>query len=168
MSDTPGTVTLPSDAANVGKLIDNTVVLNEASIAVYRQGVTIGDPAVGGQRLLVNPQGGIGVAPCPIATPQLTPFVINSAASGALQIASAMVGLRNKLHRLILYVGGPTTLTFEDGTTPLSGPIPLLAYGNILLDFSGEPWFTSSANSALNLNSSNAVQLSGTAWYVQS
>ena len=166
---TPSYVILPSDVANTGKLADNVALVNENGANVQRQVVSVGDPGVAANRQTVNASGGASVSTIPLPASQLTPFVINTSASGLLQIGPAgAAGKTVKLYRLVLFVAGPTNITFEDATNPLSGPIPMNAGGNMIFDFSGDPWYSSAAGDALNINSSNAVQLSGTAYYVQS
>lgn len=168
MAVTPGVVILAVDTSNTGKNVDNVVVTNESAQTVYRQMVTLGDPITAANRQTVNSAGGAGVIPTPGPALQLTPFVINTASSGNIVLAAGSSGKTVRLYRLVLFVNGLTNITFEDAATPLSGPIQLNNGGNITLDFSGEPWYVSSSGNALNINSSNAVQVSGTAWYVQS
>ncbi len=74
---------------------------------------------------------------------------------------------------VLLVAGGATNITIKDsaGSGPavaLTGPIPLLANGAIVLDYTGEPWWMSSASSHLIISSSAAVQISGSVGYVQS
>jgi hypothetical protein len=164
---TPNQIILPSDAANTGKQIDNIIVVTENSASVYRQVITVGDPNTGANRQTVNASGGAGVTNVPLLASQLTPVVINSASGGNIPICAGVAGKTVKLHRLLLVMGAPTNITIEDGTTSLSGPMPFFASGTLVLDFTGDPWYASSLGNALNINSSNAVQISGTAWYVQ-
>lgn len=168
MSVTPAVVTLPTDVTNTGKNTDNVLLVNENALQVYRQVVTVGDPSTAANRQAVNSSGAASVINPPLAASQLTPVVINSASSGLNTLVAGAGGKTVRLYRLVLFVGGATNLTFEDSSTPLSGPIPMNAGGSIILDYSGDPWYTTAAGDALNINSSSAVQLSGTAYYVQS
>lgn len=98
----------------------------------------------------------------------LIPVPINTAVSGDIIIQPAVVLASTKLYRLILLFGGATNITFKDGAIALSGPLPFVANGTIVLDFSGDPWYIGSLNTNFIINSSNAVQISGTAWIVVS
>jgi hypothetical protein len=93
---------------------------------------------------------------------------INNVLGGDIIISPAVVQASTKLYRLLLLCGGMTSITFVDGTSPLSGPMPMLANGSIVLDFSGDPWYVGSLNTNFIINSSSAVQVSGTAWVVVS
>jgi hypothetical protein len=90
--------------------------------------------------------------------------VINTAAPGDLVIQPATFNFSTKLYRLVLMFAGPTNLTFKDGTTPLSGPMPFIANQGLVLDFSGDPWYEGSLNTDFIINSSVGVQMSGSAW----
>lgn len=163
---TPGTVTLPSDAANLGKSVDNSVLTNNNTL-VYRQIVSLGDPNTFSNRLSIDASGAASTKPGLQPISQLTPLVVNEEGLTAV-LAPATTGLTNSLYRLIVVVDGTTTLTVMDGETALSGPIPCGAYGGLTLDFSGDPWYTSGEqDSALTLVSSNSVQISGTSYYAQ-
>ena len=96
----------------------------------------------------------------------LNQIAINSAAGGDIIISPAVVQASTKLYRLLLLCGGATNITFKDGSTPLSGPLPMLANGSIVLDFSGDPWYVGSLDTNFIITSDNAVQVSGTAWVV--
>jgi len=91
----------------------------------------------------------------------------NAAASGDTAAVAAASAKVTRVYRLFIVVGGATNITFKDGATALTGAIPLAANQSITLDFDGEPWFTCSNNSAFNINSSNAVQVSGRVYYTQ-
>jgi hypothetical protein len=98
----------------------------------------------------------------------LIPVPINTAAGGDIVISPAVVNESTKLYRLLLVAGGATNITFKDGATPLSGPIPFSTNSGLVLDFSGDPWYIGSLNTNFIINSSSAVQVSGTAWIVVS
>ena len=97
----------------------------------------------------------------------LTAVVIDSAAGGDIILKAATPGLVTKLYRILFVVGGSTSIMYKDGVTEISGPFPFTAGGGMVLDFLQDPWYQTSLNSALILNSSAAVQVSGTAWIVQ-
>lgn len=143
------------------------VQVTTAQGTVQRQVAAIGDPTTGGNYLGIDSSGNAQIRIAPAPASLLTPFVINST-STAIQLCAGSSGLTVKLHRLILFVSVPTNITFQNASTPLSGPIPLSYNGSIILDISGDPWYTTSSGSALNLGNSAGAQVSGTAWYVQS
>jgi hypothetical protein len=99
-----------------------------------------------------------------------TPIPISFSASGDNIIVAAVSGKIIRLYRLLLVVGAATSITFFDGTpggTALSGAFPFSAGGSMVLDDSGDAWYMTSPGNALVLNNLNAVQVSGTAWYIQ-
>ena len=108
----PLPVTLPSDTGNTGKLVDNVSVTNEASVTVARQAVSIGDAINGSNRMAVNSSGGAQVNFNLLPASLLTPFIINSSSGANISIGSAIAGQTIRLHRLILFVGGVTNITF--------------------------------------------------------
>ena len=97
-----------------------------------------------------------------------TAVVINAAGAGDNTIISAVAGKSIYVYRAILTTGGATNITIKDGaSTALSGAMPFNQGGIIILDMSGDAWFTTTAGNAFIINSSNAVQLSGTIYYFQ-
>lgn len=105
-------------------------------------------------QMWIGPQSGV----VPVAS------VVNSS-SGTVAAVAAVSGYIIRVYKLFLVVGGTSNLTFEDGSTALSGPIPLVANGSVVLDNSGTPWFTTSAGNAFNILNSGSVQISGTVYY---
>lgn len=89
---------------------------------------------------------------------------INNSAGGDIVLVPALAGHTVTLVELVLVIGGTTNLTFKDGQTSLSGPMPFTANMSIVLDLG--PWYSTTAGNALNLNSSSAAQISGTVFYV--
>lgn len=97
--------------------------------------------------------------------PYLTPIAVNAASGFPLNLVAATSGMIVRVYRVLLVVGGATTLTFEDGSTPLGGGIVVSEPNEIIaLDPSLLPWFQTAAGDALNLASSSNVQITGTVW----
>ena len=94
---------------------------------------------------------------------------INFAASGDNVIVPAVAGKFIWMHRLFFIVTAATSITVKDGIggAALTGPLPFSAGGDMVLDDSGDAWFKTSAGIALVLDSLNAVQVSGTVWFIQ-
>lgn len=102
----------------------------------------------------------------PQPTPALASVIINVAASGDLAlVAASSTGLATKLYRIVVVAASATTITFKDGSTGLTGAITLATGVPFVLDYTGEPWFVGTANTAFNLNNSGSVQISGRAYY---
>jgi hypothetical protein len=152
---------------STGKLVD-TAQLTVNALTVQRQRVAIGDNTTPANYLIIDANGNAQHKMAPAPASLLTSAAINFSASGLNAIVAAVAAKTTKIHRIFFKVNGATTITFQDGSTALTGPIQMLSNDSIILDFSGDPWFTGSTNTAFNLNSTNAVQVSGTVWYVQS
>lgn len=73
-----------------------------------------------------------------------------------------------RVFRLFFVVGADMSLTFKDAATALTGAIPMLANGSFILDFQGDPWFTTAAGDDFILNASVGGQVSGRIYYTQS
>lgn len=99
----------------------------------------------------------------------LLPLSINVSASGqsALIAAVAQPPQFFNIYKLFLVVATATNIKFQDGNTDLCAAMSLAANGAITLDLDGTPWFTTSIGNAFNINSSAAVQISGTLYYTQ-
>ena len=65
-------------------------------------------------------------------------------------------------------MAAPTSIEFQDGSVNMSGAAYCGQGGGITLDYTGEPWYVGTAGNAFNLNSANAVQVSGTVYFIQS
>lgn len=101
---------------------------------------------------------------------QVKSAVINFAASGDNTVVAAIAGKLISIVGLSLVVGAATNLTFKDGAANLlSGAIPMTANGSIVFDEKSdfEWYYTSNVANAFIINSSAAVQVSGTVYYVQ-
>jgi hypothetical protein len=97
--------------------------------------------------------------------------VVSFSASGDNTLVAAVAKQTIQMVGILLVVGGATNLTFKDGTagTARSGALPMTANGALVLDPNqNNLWYqTSSGSNNLVLNSSNAVQVSGTVYFKQ-
>lgn len=107
---------------------------------------------------------GVTISPSPT---YLTAAAISVNATGATALVAGVSLMKVRVFRIAFVVTAATTVTLQDGTTNLSGPIPLGANGAVTLDNSGDPWFTTSLGNAFNLSSAVATQISGMLYYTQ-
>lgn len=102
-------------------------------------------------------------------TSNLSQAAVSFSASGANVIVAGVGGQTVRIFRMLLVVGAATNLTIQDTTpTNFSGAIPLAANGGLAFQFEGEPHYISAVGKGIQINNSNAVQVSGTVWYTQS
>lgn len=103
-------------------------------------------------------------------SPLLTYVAINAALTGDNVIIPAVAGKAISVWKIIDVVGATTNLTAKDGAAiNLTGPMPLVANGSMVLPFDAQPWFKTSPGNAFILNSSaTTVQQSGTVGYTLS
>jgi len=95
----------------------------------------------------------------------LKSVVVSVTATGS---TAAPAGISNEtlnIYKMLLVPSAPVTIIFENGATALSGPISLAANQELILPMDGTPWFTCSVGASFNINSSAAVQISGTIYY---
>lgn len=93
------------------------------------------------------------------------PITFNAAGDATI-VAAGGANKVTQVFALIITAAGATTITAKQGSTALTGAMSLAAAGyedQLVLPFTGVPYFTTAANAAFILNSSNAVQVSGMA-----
>lgn len=101
-----------------------------------------------------------------VAAMSSTIISINSIGDTALIAGVASQTIR--VHRLIIsYAASPVTVLIKDGASTTLLTQPLNTYGNMVLDYDGEPLFVTTAGNGLWLNLSSAVQIYGRVWYTQ-
>jgi len=115
---------------------------------------------------------GVGIAAVGMAllsTSDLTRLVItNAAASGNTTLVAAVAAQTTRVHRLRLSVAGACIVKITDG----AGGTVLETFnfagngGGVVLDLSDRPYYKTTANTALVLNVSAAVQVDGVLEYV--
>jgi len=95
---------------------------------------------------------------------------INAALTGDNTIIPAVAGKAILVWKIMDVVGGATNLTMKDGAgTNLTGAIPLVANGSMVLPFDAQPWFKTSPGNAFIINSSGTtIQQSGMVGYTLS
>lgn len=164
-------VVVPPTPSPAGPNIDNTSITVSGQ-TVMRQRGNISSPS--------DPNGHAEVrAATPGATDYgmvtriapngLTAIVIDTAASGLLTLIAGVAGKTVKLWKLYLRANGATTVTVKDSTPAnLMGAMDFADGGDLLLPKDPDPWLTTAVGQGLQLNNSNAVQLSGVALVTQS
>lgn len=105
-----------------------------------------------------------------LSVARTTEIPITFASSGVNVLVAGVAATFVRVYRLFIVVAGATNITFQDSNgSPVlfTGAIPLQANGSITLDMADEPWFTTTIAKGFNINSSNAVQVSGAMYYTQ-
>lgn len=97
---------------------------------------------------------------------------VSAATAGNNTLVAAASGKRTKVLGLLLVAAGAVNVRLDDGPggTPLTGLISLAAEGNgfvLPMALPGSHWLETSVNTALVLNLSAAVQVSGCIVYYQ-
>ena len=100
--------------------------------------------------------------------PHLSEAKIDLNSIGDNTLVSAVASQTIRLYKIQFIVAADVDIIFKDGSTALTGLMTLFAGGSYILDFDKEPWYTTSSGSALVLNLSAAVQVSGRLHFVQS
>ena len=93
---------------------------------------------------------------------------INFSTSGDNTVISAPASGGITVTGITFTVAGATNITFKNGTTAQSGAIQFTAAGGALtlMEWDRGYYFADAGNNFV-MNSSNAVQVSGTIWYTQ-
>ncbi len=166
-ANTPALVQVPAIVGAAQASIDNNQLTTTAG-NVMRQVVTPGDPANASNYQSFDAYGNAQVKFGPALVSQLSQVAINFSSSGQNSIVAAQSGKVIRIYRIWSTVAEQTNIEFQDGSVALSGPAPCNQGGGITLDYTGDPWYVGTAGNVFNLNSSNAVQVGGTVYYVQS
>jgi hypothetical protein len=131
---------------------------------------TAGSPATG----IITVQGIPGASPVTVepnlpTVPRLESAVVNAGALGNNTLVTGIGGETIRVFKLVLSFSTGTTVVFQDGaSTPLSGPVSMLADGSMVLDLDTEPWFLTSAGNDFVMNLSAAGTVGGRIYYTQS
>lgn len=91
---------------------------------------------------------------------------INISASGDQGVISAVNGSSYKIYGLFLVAAGSVSATIKNGSTVLTGPIPLQTSAQFSFPLNVEvPYLSVDSGNALVINLSGAVQVSGIVYY---
>lgn len=97
----------------------------------------------------------------------LATAAINSS-SGTVTLVAASTGMIIRCYKIFFTVAGASNITFNDGTTALSGAVDLTAAGSAFtLTMDGQPWFQTSKGNALTITNSGSVSVQGQVYYTQ-
>jgi len=95
----------------------------------------------------------------------LTQTAVTFATSGSNTLVTGVTGQIVRIYRMYLTAATSTTLTFNDGSTAVSGAMNLAANGQINMDYmGGEPLYTCSKGNSFTATNLSPVQISGTIW----
>lgn len=101
-----------------------------------------------------------------------TSAVISFSSSGDNTVVAGVTAQTIRVWKLFVVnsdASTATNITFKDSTpTSLSGAFRLVSGGSTVLDLDGEPWYVTASGKGFVINSSAAVQLSGTVYFTQS
>lgn len=102
-----------------------------------------------------------------LATMAFSEVRINTSSSGDTPLVTATASQTTKVYRMILQAsGGENVVQLRDGATVLV-EWELADHEGIVLDFTQYPWFTTTANTALNINLSAATSVQGRLYYIK-
>jgi hypothetical protein len=94
--------------------------------------------------------------------------VINENTAARNEIVAAVTGKRIVVLNYTVVASGAVVITWESGSTALSGPMALAANGGASAPGTGEsPVLATARGSALNITSAGAVQISGHVTYIE-
>jgi hypothetical protein len=93
--------------------------------------------------------------------------VINFSGSGDNIIATGTSGQITRVLQLFFVIGGTTVLTFKSGSSALTGGMSFNTSGAMFMDYIHMSLDCLNAGDNFIINSTNAVQIGGTIWYVQ-
>lgn len=99
--------------------------------------------------------------------PQTLQAVVSFSGSGNNIVVNGTVGKIIKVLQIFFVVGGATNLIFKSGSTALSGTLTMLANGSVVLDYIQLPLNCLTGDDFV-INSSLAVTVGGTIWYIKS
>lgn len=154
-----------SDIATTGAFYQKSDDTNAAALAVVQvssSGAEIGAAVTGAP-------AGTQASDQPLwATNDLTGLRINTAAAGDTVLVAAVAGQITRVHSLRVSVAGAVIVQVKDGATVLEVFNFAGVGGAVILDFRSRPWYRTTANTALNINLSAAVQVDGRVEYVTS
>jgi hypothetical protein len=95
-------------------------------------------------------------------------IAIVSSTATTISVVPAVTGQIIKVYRFFIVSAGTTIVTPQDGTTALSGGVPLVANGSWVLAADGIPWFVTSPGNAFQFNNNGtSITLSGAVYYTQ-
>ena len=97
----------------------------------------------------------------------VTQAVINFSASGDNIVVAGVAGKLIRVLQYFFVLGGPTNLTFKSSQTALSGPLDYPSAGSDVQDFIQLPLCTLNPGDPFIMNSSSAVQVGGTIWFIR-
>lgn len=91
---------------------------------------------------------------------------VNFNSSGDNTVIPGVMGQTVRVLQFFLAIADVTNITYKSGSSALSGPLTFTSAGAHVLDYGQLPLNCLNAGDSFVINSSNAVQVSGTIWYI--
>lgn len=98
--------------------------------------------------------------------PSTTPVTVDFSSTANQTIVAGVAGQRIQVYKVALNIATTTVLTFKDGSTELWGGLTFTGGGDIVLDITSDPWFTTSTGNSFVISCSATTQVSGGVYYV--
>jgi hypothetical protein len=95
----------------------------------------------------------------------LSSAVINIGSSGANTVIAGQTGKIIRVYRMAMVPLTSVTATIQDGSTSLTGPMPLGANQELLLGFDTQPYFVGTSGNPFIINLSGAVPVGGMVYF---
>lgn len=96
---------------------------------------------------------------------QLTSAAINFSNTGANTVVAAVTGRRIRVWKMNFTCTTASNLTFEDGSTALSGAYDLQANGSIFFPYDSAPYYETTIGAGFVISQSGTSSIQGTVYY---
>lgn len=95
----------------------------------------------------------------------LNNVIVNATSTGDNVAINAPAGASIVVHSMVLTTSAATNITFKDNGGALSGVFSMSAYGSIVLDIRGEPWYVCDFEEQFIINQSGTAAIRGNIYY---
>jgi len=97
----------------------------------------------------------------------LTSAAVSCSSAGDNALVAGVAAQTIRVYRLLLNFSATDTATLKNGSTSLTGALPVYAGTVLSMDGGSEPLFTCTAAAAFNLTLGTGTSVTGAIWYTQ-
>lgn len=98
---------------------------------------------------------------------ELTSAAVSCSSAGDNALVAGVAAQTIRVYRLLLNFSATDTATLKNGSTSLTGALPVYAGTVLSMDGGSEPLFTCTAAAAFNLTLGIGTSVTGAIWYTQ-